>query len=156
MKERRTPILGDAVYGTAEWNNRYRRTHQVRRPLLHAYESAFLHPVTGQKVSIKAPIPQDLATIISKVAAHSGMNLEDNESLDGGVSSIIDPATGLLTCETWVNEPSSEVTDRLVSSSRTFPEGQFVPMDRVVLQEEVWPEGAATMDEEEDPFVWSD
>lgn len=163
MKERRTPILGDEVYGTAEWNNRYRRTHQVRRPLLHAYESDFLHPFTGEKVSLKAPLPDDLASMVSKIALHSGMNLEDNEQLNSGVGSIIDPVTGLLTCSTDVNEaiyiPDTDTNSVLTRVSRAdYPAGMFVPVERVVLQDVAWPAGAVTMggEEEDDPFVWSD
>ena len=142
------------MYGTAEWNNRYRRTHQVRRPLLHAYESDFLHPFTGEKVTLKAPIPEDLASIISKIALHSGMNLEDNEQLNSGVGSLIDPNTGLLTCPTDVNEavfvPNTDNVDSNVDSRvarASFPAGKFVPMERVVLQDMAWPAGAVTMGE---------
>lgn len=178
MKERRTPILGDEVYGTAEWNTRYRRTHQVRRPLLHAYESDFLHPFTGEKISLKAPIPADMASIINKIASHSGMNLEENENLHSVAGySIVDPVTGLLTCDTYVNEPllgeqpqletvGTNTNPQTNKVKGLHPVGQFVPIERVVLREEVWPMGAlvTTGDDEEegegehdkDPFVWAD
>lgn len=48
LKERRTPIAGDEAYGTAEWNKKLARSDDIHRPLLHAYETEFIHPFTGQ------------------------------------------------------------------------------------------------------------
>ena len=46
-----TPLLGDWLYGA--------RDETVLRPLLHAYALAFLHPVTGERLSFAAPVPED-------------------------------------------------------------------------------------------------
>ena len=47
------PIIGDFQYG---------KTSKIRvnRILLHAYTVSFSHPVTGEKVKITAPIPEDM------------------------------------------------------------------------------------------------
>ena len=50
LKERRTPIAGDEAYGTAEWNKKLARSDNIHRPLLHAYETEFTHPFTGQSI----------------------------------------------------------------------------------------------------------
>lgn len=42
------PILGDSLYG---------KTENYPRLLLHAYQIAFKHPITHEKISIKAPLP---------------------------------------------------------------------------------------------------
>jgi 23S rRNA pseudouridine1911/1915/1917 synthase len=51
------PILGDGVYGVS-WPG-------VERPMLHARVLGFVHPLTGEKVRVESPIPEDF----EKVAA---------------------------------------------------------------------------------------
>jgi len=64
LKERRTPIIGDDAYGSAEWNKKLLRSDSVRRPLLHAYETEFTHPFTGENVVIRAPVPDDMSGVL--------------------------------------------------------------------------------------------
>ena len=45
------PLLGDWLYGT--------RTDAVDRPLLHAQLLCFEHPVTHERLSLSAPLPDD-------------------------------------------------------------------------------------------------
>jgi 23S rRNA pseudouridine1911/1915/1917 synthase len=48
------PILGDPVYG------RHRPGRPLaRRPMLHAFRLAFAHPVTGERVAVESPPPED-------------------------------------------------------------------------------------------------
>ncbi|MGR3973003.1 MAG: RluA family pseudouridine synthase [Candidatus Rhabdochlamydia sp.] len=56
LQHLRTPVLGDHVYGHLQVNAKY----QVKRQLLHAYEVMLAHPITGQKLQIKAPLPADM------------------------------------------------------------------------------------------------
>lgn len=131
MKDRRTPVLGDEVYGNADWNTRYRRSgDQVRRPLLHAYEVRFQHPLllgedrVGSNTVITAPIPSDLARMVAKIASAPsayryrsrrggvrdttvGVDVDSTETgeVGGGEDGesdtpLIDAATGLLSCST--------------------------------------------------------
>lgn len=77
MKQRRTPVLGDDQYGSNKWNrqlihghmgaNRKESASQVRT-LLHAYETQFTHPVTGERLSVRAPLPPDISTLINRIA----------------------------------------------------------------------------------------
>jgi 23S rRNA pseudouridine1911/1915/1917 synthase len=47
------PVAGDETYG--------RKARQAApRPLLHAHRISFAHPVTGQRVLIEAPVPEDM------------------------------------------------------------------------------------------------
>jgi len=55
LKYKGAPILGDQVYGTPSWNNKY----DVPRQMLHAYRLSFCHPITGMKIDLKAPLPPD-------------------------------------------------------------------------------------------------
>jgi 23S rRNA pseudouridine1911/1915/1917 synthase len=48
------PILGDPVYGRPS-----RGTSRARRPMLHARRLAFDHPVTGARVAVESPPPED-------------------------------------------------------------------------------------------------
>lgn len=54
-------ILGDALYGNVQSNERY----QASRQLLHCQSLAFLHPVTGSQLVIEAPIPFDMQTYLT-------------------------------------------------------------------------------------------
>jgi 23S rRNA pseudouridine1911/1915/1917 synthase len=57
----KTPILGDPLYGSIQSNKR----HHVKRQMLHALRLRFLHPVTKEKLDLKASIPDDMLSIIS-------------------------------------------------------------------------------------------
>ena len=70
------PLVGDPVYGEPHWQ-------QITDPLLaatlrafprqalHAWRVKFRHPVTRVRVSIEAPVPQDIKTLIEA----SGLSL---------------------------------------------------------------------------------
>ena len=49
------PILGDSLYGT--------ESNLINRQALHAYKIEFLHPLTKEKLSIMAPVPNDMRMI---------------------------------------------------------------------------------------------
>lgn len=53
------PILGDNLYGWPMWNERY----EAKRQLLHAWQLAFDHPITGAKLRFEAPLPEDMAQV---------------------------------------------------------------------------------------------
>ena len=66
------PVVGDTVYGRGgakgiggaarRWATDLER--MAERQFLHAAELVFLHPVSGEKLHFKAPLPADLAAII--------------------------------------------------------------------------------------------
>ncbi len=55
------PIVGDVNHGSGVINRHYRATYALHRLALHAVAIAFDHPVTGVRVSVVAPVPDDLA-----------------------------------------------------------------------------------------------
>ena len=55
------PLLGDAVYGPA------RSPLPVPRQFLHARALTLLHPVTEEKMTFSAPLPEDLATFLASL-----------------------------------------------------------------------------------------
>jgi 23S rRNA pseudouridine1911/1915/1917 synthase len=60
------PVAGDDVYGK-------KAKHIADRPLLHAYTISFPHPLKNLKITIEAPVPEDM---ISFVAEHEGLKSE--------------------------------------------------------------------------------
>ena len=54
------PILGDDKYGDFELNHALRKLG-LRRMFLHAASLAFSHPVTGEALVLRSPLPRDLA-----------------------------------------------------------------------------------------------
>lgn len=50
------PLVGDSLYGTDE----LKLGHQ----LLHCAKVSFVHPVTGEKITLEAPMPEDMKEII--------------------------------------------------------------------------------------------
>ncbi len=55
LKFLKTPVLGDAVYGSANSNKKF----QIERQLLHAYQVKLTHPISGKEIHLCAPLPDD-------------------------------------------------------------------------------------------------
>ncbi|HEX2251908.1 MAG TPA: RluA family pseudouridine synthase [Thermoanaerobaculia bacterium] len=58
------PLVGDPLYGAHRWKElpgrRQALLRDFPRPALHAWRLAFAHPVTGGRVAVTAPVPEDL------------------------------------------------------------------------------------------------
>jgi 23S rRNA pseudouridine1911/1915/1917 synthase len=54
------PVVGDPVYGRSEPG--------LGRQFLHAAELAFPHPITGERVETRSPLPVELATYLDRLA----------------------------------------------------------------------------------------
>lgn len=63
LQDRHTPIYGDDLYGLKDWNQRLSKTHQITRPLLHAFQLKIDHPVTGVPMMFQAPLAEDMLCI---------------------------------------------------------------------------------------------
>lgn len=50
------PILGDPVYGTCTTNQKW----GINRQMLHAETLEFIHPNSGKKIHVCAPVPEDM------------------------------------------------------------------------------------------------
>ncbi len=53
------PVVGDAVYG------RRKQRLPVSRQFLHARRLEFKHPLTGERLDLEAPLPEDLAWVLA-------------------------------------------------------------------------------------------
>jgi 23S rRNA pseudouridine1911/1915/1917 synthase len=67
LQDNRTPVYGDPVYGLSDWNARLKKQHSIQRPLLHAYELAIDHPITGERMKFCAPMPPDMAKVAKAI-----------------------------------------------------------------------------------------
>jgi tRNA pseudouridine65 synthase len=54
------PLIGDTKYGKGEHNRLFRQRFDLHRLALHAAQLCFIHPVSGERVAIRAPLPSDL------------------------------------------------------------------------------------------------
>lgn len=61
------PIIGDVRYGDGRENRAYRARFDLHRLALHAEVLAFRHPVTGERLVARAPLPTDLAEPLARL-----------------------------------------------------------------------------------------
>jgi tRNA pseudouridine65 synthase len=61
LKHLSHPLIGDVRYGKGEHNRLFRERFGLHRLALHALEIAFDHPEDGRRLTIVAPVPEDLA-----------------------------------------------------------------------------------------------
>ena len=59
------PVLGDQVYGPAGGPD-------APRQMLHAWRLAFPHPLTGARIAVEAPVPDDLLKLKRRLKAGRG------------------------------------------------------------------------------------
>jgi tRNA pseudouridine65 synthase len=62
------PLVGDVNYGSGQINRHYRAAYALHRLALHALSVSFAHPVFATRVSVTAPIPDDLALPLERLA----------------------------------------------------------------------------------------
>ena len=61
------PLVGDVKYGSGVINRHYRDTYAFLRLGLHAHTIAFTHPVSGTRVEVTAPLPEDFGSALAKL-----------------------------------------------------------------------------------------
>ena len=65
------PVLGDAKYGDFELNRRLEKAG-VRRLFLHASRLALAHPLTREKIELKAPLPPEMKWFVDEQFGKTG------------------------------------------------------------------------------------
>lgn len=60
------PVVGDPKYGT-DRHGRIRGGFTIRGQALHSEILELTHPVTGERMTFKAPVPDDMAKLIAKL-----------------------------------------------------------------------------------------
>ncbi|MFH1604444.1 MAG: RluA family pseudouridine synthase [Pseudomonadota bacterium] len=76
------PIVGDDKYGDFELNKRLAKQN-IKRMFLHAWKLAFMHPLTGARLKLEAPLPSELEDFIRNLKQS-----EDGLKLNGGKASV--------------------------------------------------------------------
>lgn len=64
LQHKGTPILGDALYGHKQANERW----GIDRQLLHAHKIGFIHPNSKKTLEFTAPIPEDINHWMQKIS----------------------------------------------------------------------------------------
>ena len=57
------PIVGDPKYGDFALNKAFARERHFARMFLHARQLAFDHPASGERITLRAPLPAEFATL---------------------------------------------------------------------------------------------
>jgi len=74
MKHISHPIIGDATHGKGRHNRLFRELFGSNRLLLAAVGMAFVHPVTGEHLSLQAPPAQDFAHVVAQLGWSQAMS----------------------------------------------------------------------------------
>ena len=61
------PLVGDVNYGSGEINRHYRAAYDLHRLALHAHAIVFTHPVSGARITIAAPMPDDMGLALERL-----------------------------------------------------------------------------------------
>jgi 23S rRNA-/tRNA-specific pseudouridylate synthase len=59
--------VGDVNHGRGDINRHYRAAYGLHRLALHAHALAFDHPVSGARVEVTAPMPDDLGLPLDRL-----------------------------------------------------------------------------------------
>ncbi|HEX5948265.1 MAG TPA: RluA family pseudouridine synthase [Actinomycetota bacterium] len=60
------PVLGDRAYGGGGDDA---RRLGLSRPFLHAWRLAFAHPITGERIEVEEPLPDDLREALTRASS---------------------------------------------------------------------------------------
>ena len=55
------PVVGDEVYSNGK------NEFEVKGQMLHAWKLEFIHPITGEKINLEAPVPDYFKDILEKL-----------------------------------------------------------------------------------------
>jgi 23S rRNA pseudouridine1911/1915/1917 synthase len=66
------PVLGDAVYGARRGGRVGAPGVTLARHALHAEVIRFTHPATGDRMMVRAPLPEDLDQVLAALRQTSG------------------------------------------------------------------------------------
>ncbi|MNI48051.1 Ribosomal large subunit pseudouridine synthase D [compost metagenome] len=61
------PLIGDKMYQVVSITNHSEINGWIERQALHAVELGFKHPLTGEKMIFKAPLPDDMSHLLYKL-----------------------------------------------------------------------------------------
>ena len=67
-------VVGDALYGGVHRRvpGDIRAVQRLERPFLHAWRLAFTHPTDKRRLEFRAPLPEDLMSILTDLGYEHG------------------------------------------------------------------------------------
>ena len=71
------PVAGDRRHGDFAFNRELKSRFGLRRMFLHARRLSLRHPITGERLTIEAPLPEELTRALTALG------------LEGGVESVV-------------------------------------------------------------------
>ncbi len=72
------PIVGDEKYGDFGLNKTLRKDG-LPRMFLHAHSLTLNHPLTGERIELEAPLPEDLSGFIRRIDARERREFERSD-----------------------------------------------------------------------------
>ena len=64
------PVAGDDKYGQRNFNRDMKKMG-LKRMFLHAWKLVITHPITNQRINLKAPLPTQLENVVNKLRAQA-------------------------------------------------------------------------------------
>jgi 23S rRNA pseudouridine955/2504/2580 synthase len=61
------PVAGDRRYGDFPFNRQAKQRWGLSRMFLHAWKLSLPHPLTGARLSLEAPLPEELRAALSRM-----------------------------------------------------------------------------------------
>lgn len=68
------PVIGDTTHGKGAINRFYRAEYELCRLALHAWRLHIDHPLTGERLHVRAPLPADLALPLARLFPDSDLS----------------------------------------------------------------------------------
>lgn len=82
LKHLSCPLIGDVRYGKGEHNRLFRERYALDRLALHAAALRFLHPTTGERVTVRAPLSGSFAECLSRISLLDAANAAVQSDFD--------------------------------------------------------------------------
>lgn len=85
MKDKGHPLIADPLYGSKKINYSpevVAAIEDLSRQALHAIKLSFIHPVTGETMSFKTRLPNDLKTLLAALSFNEQIELENLDDYD--------------------------------------------------------------------------
>ncbi len=74
LKHVSCPLIGDVRYGKGEHNRLFREQYALDRLALHAAALRFVHPVTGQRMTVRAPLLGSFSDCLARLSLQDAAN----------------------------------------------------------------------------------
>ncbi|QKJ67821.1 tRNA pseudouridine(65) synthase TruC [Deefgea piscis] len=79
LKHLSHPIIGDTTYGKGRHNRAFAQAFGVNRLLLACTQMQFKHPISGQMLSITAPVAADMSWVIQELGCLAALDTHQIE-----------------------------------------------------------------------------